>query len=348
MLEGLLSSLQKKLDVAGASFWIPGGVISASHRALFLSTRSRGDGEPAAALPDARFIQGQWEIIARTRQPIHLSNVSLHTNEIYQAFSAFPVMWDEDEPLGILLVAAPRPFSLEQLALLKSTAGEAALIVMNGRYLVKAEYQAVLDERARLAREIHDGLAQTLAFLKMQSDQMQMFLAQGKIDRLTGMLKASSRTLNDAYLDARQAIDNLRRVPDMGLADMLRRTAEEFAAATNLPVDVTGIAALPELSLHVRAQLLRVAQEALTNVRKHARAQTVWVCAHARNAELILEIRDDGSGFAPEHGASSAQYGLRGMRERAEMIGAEFQVISRPGEGTTVRLQVPIEVGEVK
>jgi two-component system nitrate/nitrite sensor histidine kinase NarX len=255
-------------------------------------------------------------------------------------------MWNDDVPLGILLVASTRSFSAEQLSLLQIVAGEAALIVMNARYLVEAEYQAVLDERARLAREIHDGLAQTLAFLKMQSDQMQIYLAQGQMDRLNDTLRASSRTLNDAYLDARQAIDNLRRLPDMGLAELLRRTADEFFAAANISVDVTGIAPLPELPLNLRAQLLRIVQEALANVRKHARAKCVALAARLAQGDLILEVRDDGVGFAPEMVAAPTQYGLRGMRERAEMIGAEFQVISRPGEGTTVRLQIPIEVGE--
>jgi len=276
--------------------------------------------------------------------------VSLHESEIWRALGALPVMWNEDAPVGVLLIGTQRSrgFSPEQMALLKTVAGEAALILLNARYLVAVEYQAVLDERARLAREIHDGLAQTLAFLKMQSDQMQTYLAQGRLDRLTDTLAASNRTLSDAYLDARQAIDNLRRVPDMDLDALLRRLAEEFSVAAGIPVDVSRVEAMHNYSSSVRAQLVRIVQETLANVRKHAQAKSVTLSAREKEGELILEVYDDGLGFTPDMVASSSQYGLRGMRERAEMIGAEFQVISRPGEGTTVRLQIPSEVREGK
>jgi two-component system nitrate/nitrite sensor histidine kinase NarX len=162
------------------------------------------------------------------------------------------------------------------------------------------------------------------------------------------MLAASNRTLSDAYLDARQAIDNLRRVPDMNLADLLRAAAEEFRAAANIAVHVAADAALKEVPPNVRAQMIRIVQEALANVRKHAQARAVNVSVYEQHGDLVLEVRDDGVGFAPETVASPSQHGLRGMRERAELIGAEFQVISRPGAGTSVRVQIPLAVGEEK
>jgi signal transduction histidine kinase len=82
-------------------------------------------------------------------------------------------------------------------------------------------------------------------------------------------------------------------------------------------------------------------QEALTNVRKHAEANTVTISAFEHNDEAVIEIKDDGQGFSPDNVRSTSVYGLRSMRERAETIYAEFQIISAPGAGTTVRLQVP-------
>jgi two-component system, NarL family, nitrate/nitrite sensor histidine kinase NarX len=92
----------------------------------------------------------------------------------------------------------------------------------------------------------------------------------------------------------------------------------------------------------VYAQLIRIVQEALSNVRKHARAQRVWISLRHWNRDLILEIGDDGEGFTPEDVPELTRYGLRGMRERAEFIGADFQIISQPRQGTLVRLRLPL------
>ncbi len=86
----------------------------------------------------------------------------------------------------------------------------------------------MLDERTRLAREIHDGLAQTLAFLKIEAARMQGYVSKGEVDAVTRTLQACYQTLSDAYLDARQAIDNLRHVPDEALGDWLQMTAADF------------------------------------------------------------------------------------------------------------------------
>jgi signal transduction histidine kinase len=100
---------------------------------------------------------------------------------------------------------------------------------------------------------------------------------------------------------------------------------------------------LPE----VQAQLVRIVQEALNNVRKHSRASMVRISLRNWGGDLLLEINDDGQGFDPDDIPPVAQYGLRGMRERAELIGADFQIISQPRSGTTVRLNLPMYFQEV-
>jgi signal transduction histidine kinase len=110
---------------------------------------------------------------------------------------------------------------------------------------------------------------------------------------------------------------------------------------------VEGVDEKSDLAPEVQAQLIRIVQEALSNTRKHAEAQQVWVSCHTVSGELVLEIRDDGRGFSPEDVPGPSRHGMRGMRERAELIGAEFQVISRPQEGTTVRLRLPMTIGEL-
>lgn len=212
----------------------------------------------------------------------------------------------------------------------------------NEALLEQLEYKAVLDERTRLAREIHDGLAQTLAFLKLEAARMQTFVSKGEMEAITRTVQACHRTLSDAYLDARQAIDNLRRIPDELLGDWLELTAADFNTLTGLEVDVSNVHLTHVFSPGMKAQLTRIVQEALTNIRKHAQACKVTISACEHDGVAVLEVSDNGRGFMPEETQPASQYGLRSMRERAEAIGADFQITSAPGAGTTVRLCIPI------
>lgn len=214
--------------------------------------------------------------------------------------------------------------------------------VQTAGLLEQLEYQAVLEERSRLAREIHDGLAQTLAFLKMEAARMQGYVAKGEVGSVDRTLQACYRTLSDAYLDARQAIDNLRRVPDEGFFDWLHVTATDFETLTGMTVEFSSQEFDYSFPAPVKAQLMRIVQEALTNIRKHAQACTVSISADMHEWEVVIEIRDNGRGFSPAD-VQTSQYGLRSMRERAESIGAEIQVISAPDAGATVRLHIPIQ-----
>lgn len=216
------------------------------------------------------------------------------------------------------------------------------LDVVNEELLEQLENKAVLDERTRLAREIHDGLAQTLAFLKIEAARMQSYVSKGEMDAVTRTLQACHQTLSDAYLDARQVIDNLRHVPDEALSDWLKMTAADFKTLSGMDVDVSNVNLSHIFPPNVKAQLTRIVQEALTNIRKHAQSCTVTISAVEREGEAVIEIRDNGIGFSPEEARSVSKYGLRSMRERAESISADFQIISAPDMGTTVRLQIPI------
>jgi two-component system nitrate/nitrite sensor histidine kinase NarX len=257
---------------------------------------------------------------------------------------ALPVAWREDEPLGMLLLGSQpsHKFTRRQLMLLRTVAGQAALLIQNDFLLTQLEYQAVLDERTRLSREIHDGLAQTLAFLKLEAARMQSYLTKGEVDLIGQTLQACYQTLSDAYLDARQAIDNLRRVPEEGLADWLELTAADFKTLTGLQVNVSFSEFEHVFSPSVKAQLTRIVQEALTNIRKHAQSCTVSISAFEHEGDIIVEVKDNGRGFSPVETRPASQHGLRSMRERAESIGADFQIISAPGAGTTMRLRIPV------
>lgn len=344
----LLENVQKALDADFALLYIPGGVQDGIAASPMLVTQTRSNTAAPVETPDVSFLEGLWKSIQATGQSISLENVTLNRREMWKVLLAVPVEWQDSSPTGILVLGSNniQTFAERQRALLETIAAQLALLLQNARLMAQLEYQAVLDERTRLAREIHDGLAQTLAFLKIQSTQMQNYLSRGETERLTSTLQSSYRTLSDAYLDARQAIDNLRRAPSSSLRDWLGDVLADFREAAGIQAELSAFEVSGDFPPTVQAQLIRIVQEALSNVRKHAAANQVLVSAREQQGDIVLEVRDDGVGFSPENLDGNARYGLRGMRERSDMIGAEFQILSQPGQGTVILLRLPARLKE--
>jgi two-component system, NarL family, nitrate/nitrite sensor histidine kinase NarX len=343
----LLENVQKALDADFALLYIPGGVRDGIAANPMLVTQTRANAA-SVETPDVGFLEGLWKSIQATGQSISLENVTLNRREMWKVLLAVPVEWQDSSPTGILVLGSNnvQTFAERQRALLETIAAQLALLLQNARLMAQLEYQAVLDERTRLAREIHDGLAQTLAFLKIQSAQMQNYLSRGETERLTSTLQSSYRTLSDAYLDARQAIDNLRRAPSSSLRDWLGEVLADFRESAGVQAELSAFEVSGDFPPTVQAQLIRIVQEALSNVRKHAAANQVLVSAREQQGDIVLEVRDDGVGFSPENLDGNARYGLRGMRERSDMIGAEFQISSQPGQGTVILLRLPARLKE--
>jgi two-component system nitrate/nitrite sensor histidine kinase NarX len=308
---------------------------------------------PATARP---FIDGLLHGVIASSEPVLLGDLAGDPGEHAEArpyltsIVAAPLLSPEQGVLGAILVGnrhahgRQRSFQPRQLALLQTIAGQVALVVQNASLMAELEYQTMLQERARLAREIHDGLAQTIGFLKLQAAQLRNYLNRDDLERARRAAETFYATLTEAYQDARQAIDGLRISPDeCGLDGWLAQTAAEFQELSGLPVHLGEVMMDARLSPEVQAQLIRIVQEALSNVRKHAHAEQVWIECHESGGDVLLEVRDDGRGFAPEDVAGASQHGLRGMRERAELIGADFQVVSRPQGGAAVRVRLPLK-----
>ncbi len=348
LLKNLLENVQHALDVDFAILYLPSGELGNSRSEPLLLTRERAEIAAAFPLPNLSFLEGLWKSVLSTGHSISLENVTLNKNETWKVLLAVPLAGRAGEPSGVLVLGSnsAQPFAQRQQMLLETLAAQSALLIQNARLMVQLEYQAVVDERTRLAREIHDGLAQTLAFLKIQAMQMQSYLSRGEIDRLTDSLQASYRTLSDAYVDARQAIDNLRRIPSTGLRSWIEQAADDFTQTADIMVDLSEFSLSVDYSVNIQAQLIRIVQEALNNVRKHALAKHVSIRGWQDGDFSVIQIRDDGVGFVPAQVESSARYGLKGMYERAESIGADFQITSRPGRGTTISLRIPVSIWE--
>jgi two-component system sensor histidine kinase DegS len=199
-------------------------------------------------------------------------------------------------------------------------------------------------ERSRLAREVHDGPAQALSNAIFQVEVVQRLL-----DRDERLARAELRQLREVLTrelrGVRAYLSQLRPplLADLGLSGAIHEAADQIASALNIPVHVDldeGIDALPET---VEVVTLRVVQEALQNVRKHAQPTNVRVRMARDGGGWTVEVRDDGKGFEADDplGGGRRHFGLQFMRERAELIGARFDVRSSPDLGTAVRMTIP-------
>ncbi len=348
LLNSLLESVRDVLGVDFALFYLPGWVPGQMNPAPQLFSCGRNDGNIEGWVPDLPFLEGIWKSVLTSGQSLSLENVVLNKKEKWKALLAVPLVWRGEEPAGVLVLGSTsnQGFGQHHQVLLETLAGQAALLIQNARLIVQVEYQAVVDERTRLAREIHDGLSQTLAFLKIQAAQMQNYLARGDTDKLRETLQANYRTLSDAYIDARQAIENLRRVPTNNFRDWICQVASDYEQATGQEVNVNVPEFSGEYPANIQAQLIRIVQEGLSNIRKHAYADDVKILGYINDDLLLIKIQDNGRGFSPECVDGKSHYGLRGMRERADSIGADFQITSQPGIGTVVSISMPLVVKE--
>jgi signal transduction histidine kinase len=208
-----------------------------------------------------------------------------------------------------------------------------------------AQYTTTLDqlattrERNRIARELHDILAHSLSSLAIQLEAVKT-LWDSNPNKARLMLEQSLVTTELGLAETRRALQALRASPleDLGLAMAMAAQAQSAAQRAGLQLELH----LPEkvypLPAAVEQDIYRVAQEAIENAARHAKAQKISISLSQANSQLILIVSDDGQGFSPETQLERAGLGLRGMQERAEMLGGELTVKSQAGQGTTIQL----------
>lgn len=206
---------------------------------------------------------------------------------------------------------------------------------------------AVSEERLRIAQEMHDGLAQVLAYVNTKAQVVREHLKRERVEEATKHLDQLASAAREVYSDVRESIIGLRSAAASGSSatDSLRDYVTTWEAESG----IVGRLHL-ETDLRVPAgselQVLRIIQEALANVRKHSKAQHVDVWVAEVDSRIRITVQDDGIGFNPaELGrAEFPRFGLSTMRERAESVGALFQLESTPGEGTRVTIEVPAQI----
>ncbi|MFQ5341835.1 MAG: sensor histidine kinase, partial [Anaerolineae bacterium] len=182
-------------------------------------------------------------------------------------------------------------------------------------------------------------------YLGMQTERLEGMVAEGREEPLKREFAELRRVIAEAYLDVREAIDGLRLDVEQpgGLAEALRMHLQDFATRTGLAVDGAGIEDPGDLSPEVALHVLRIAQEALTNARRHAQASRVSVRLARQDGHLELTVADDGSGFEPGLPQDRHRVGLASMRERARSLGGQLTLATSPGQGTRVTVRVPLQ-----
>jgi signal transduction histidine kinase len=202
------------------------------------------------------------------------------------------------------------------------------------------------EERERLARDIHDTLAQSLAGLVILAERAGRQSREGAADAATATLATVEQVARDALDEARALVARTAAVPDeAALGAAIERLAERFRAQSGAAIDVSVDATAEALDRDRQVVLLRCAQEGLSNVARHAQATLATVAVRVADGAATLEITDDGRGFDPA--ASGTGFGIDGMGDRVALAGGTFEVDSAPGAGTTVRVRLPLSSGAV-
>jgi signal transduction histidine kinase len=349
VLQTIVASARRLLDARYAALGIPDANGSFAE---FL-TDGVSDEQWRAIGPVPRQ-HGLLGVMLRDPNPVRLADVRSHprfgwwpaAHPVLTDFLGMPIV-DGDEILGSLFLAnkeTPGGFSAADEELLRLLAGHAAIALVNARLYERSRELSIVEERNRIARELHDAVTQKLFSLRLTADAAAALVSRDPV-RAADALDTVRRLAAEATEELRAIVVGLRPADLAGdgldvalrkqadLLDRVHRPQVRFAGDTADPV--------PRLPAAREEAVYRIAQEALHNALRHASPTRVSVTLRADNGALVLEVVDDGHGFDPS--APSRRLGLASMRERARAAGGRLDVVSRSGVGTTVRLEVPTD-----
>lgn len=253
-------------------------------------------------------------------------------------------------PIGTLYLSRAidaAPFGPADSEVARMFATHAALVVQNVRLYDEVRALAIEGERQALAREIHDSLAQVLAFVNAKAQAVELYLRSGDVEAARQQMAELSAAAREVYADVREGISALRvETAGKDLGTLVDEYVKQFGESTGMTVSVDWRIAGESLELPPAAevQLLRIVQEALANVRRHAAARNLRIAAAVEGGAFVLTVEDDGHGFDPDGRSRDGRprFGLRTMAERAKAVGGTLAVESGPGAGTRVRVAVPL------
>lgn len=261
----------------------------------------------------------------------------------YATVGLFPIRF-RDHSLGIfnLYFRSARELSAQERFMLETLGQHLGIAVENQRLIEREKEMAVSEERNLLAQELHDSIAQSLAFLNIQAQMLEDSLSHAQLDDARAELARIREGIHESYDDVRELLVHFRtRMAESdieaAIASALLRFEQQTQIKTRFAQAGVGLPLPPEVQL----QVLHIIQESLSNARKHAQAGSVEV-EMRRGPVYRFRVRDDGRGFRADEVPSDLHVGLRIMRERAQRIGGSVELQSAPGRGTEVVLTLPV------
>lgn len=259
--------------------------------------------------------------------------------------TSVPLYASHGKKLGVLNVAGTewRELSTAELQLLYTIGDLLSITIERARHFARSAQIGAALERNRLAREIHDTLAQNLAAITLQMETADALLEVGADREQIWTAVRKALALSRAGLqEARRSVLDLRAVPLEGrsLAEATARLLDEFGERSGVQTQIELVGANLPLPPRVEIGLFRITQEALSNIEKHAAAERVKLALVATPEALTLTVEDNGRGFRPNH-IPSGHYGLIGINERVHLMGGKLDLFSSPAEGTRLEVTVP-------
>jgi len=280
-------------------------------------------------------------------QPKTFQGVCFFTEEAARTVVIVPLKL-ESMTIGVLWIARfdESHFSETDVIWLESMADQVAIAIQHGLMTSQLQSLSIVEERGRIAREMHDGLAQVLGYLNLQVQTLGSLLSQGKTEKLQAELVQMRQAIQTAHADVRENILSLRTTlaQEKGLEAAVKEYLTEFDIQTGIETTFScKVDGDLNLSSVAEVQLVCILQEALTNVRKHARANRVDVVIRRRRQEdmdfIRMLIADNGIGFRAAR--SKRNFGLQTMHERAESVHGRLGIESTRGQGTTIECLLP-------
>jgi signal transduction histidine kinase len=271
---------------------------------------------------------------ADSAEPLLIKDLSLPTDRTGSGLYIRLVVRNTDTGLVAIEHAESGRYTERDVELLSGMAEMLALTLANARSFNQLRSLAAAEERSKIARDLHDRLGQYLTYIALELERINQDVPSTELKQLHEDVQGAVSEFRDTLLELRAAVS-----VDRPLSTVLTEVVERFTKRSEVEVSLDIPNRADRLPSRVENELLRICQEALTNVGKHAAASTVHIRWSVADGQGVLVIQDDGRGFEPALGIRGSAYGLVGMRERAESIGALLSISSELGRGTTITVQ---------
>lgn len=363
LLQVILEQLKRVVDYVGAT------IFSLDAEGASLRVLAYQGPLPKRELVGYRFTrddsQLHWEVIDQ-REPVIIADThqadwerppvrDLLSKPLQAVFGyarswiSLPLMVQK-QVIGSLSLSHREPhyYTPHRVRLISAFADYAAIAIENTRLYQQAQSLGIVQERDRLARELHDNLAQALGYLNLRLLMVDRYLQQANIDDAQATLRELKQIVTETYTDVREEIFSLRSasLTTSNFLETLEAYLEKYQAHYGLKVEmVLDDETAFEFSREVGGQIIRIIQEALINIRKHAQTNQALIQLTSQGAQIEIRIQDQGRGFDPNQVAAAEQrgFGLQIMRERAESVGAQLYIEATPGRGATIWIELPFE-----